>query len=164
MATIKLFPEERLIYKSNSHLIFLILPIIGLIFFWLIFWQGSCPTLEIFSLKFLCHLFASLVILFSIVVIFLDWHFNWFYLTNYRVIKERGIIGKRFVSLWLNKVQDLSVEFGIWGRIFGFGDLVIESGGTFGEVHFKGFPSPIRIKELIEIETLKIQNLETNDF
>jgi uncharacterized membrane protein YdbT with pleckstrin-like domain len=111
---------------------------------------GSCPTLEIISLESFCHLFASLVILFSIAVIYLDWHYDRLYLTNYRVIKERGIIGKRFVSIWLDKIQDLLVEFGIWGSIFGFGDLTIESAGKFGWINFEGYPDPQKIKGLIE--------------
>jgi uncharacterized membrane protein YdbT with pleckstrin-like domain len=155
MANPKLFPDERLIYKTNPHIIFLIVPITGILFFWAVLWLGSCPTLDIFSLKSLCHLFASLVILFSIAVIYLDWHFNRLYLTNYRIIKERGIIGKRFVSVWLYKIQDLTVEIGIWGRIFGFGNLTIESAGTFGQMSFKGFPAPSDIKELIEEEIQK---------
>jgi uncharacterized membrane protein YdbT with pleckstrin-like domain len=155
MANLKLFPDERLIYKTNPHLIFLIVPITGLVFFWLVLWLGSCPTLGIYSLQSLCHLFSSLVILFSIAVIYLDWHFNRFYLTNYRVIKERGIIGKRFVSVWNYKIQDITVEFGIWGRIFGFGDLIIESAGTFGQMRFEGIPQPLQIKGLIEGEIHK---------
>jgi uncharacterized membrane protein YdbT with pleckstrin-like domain len=150
MRAIKLFPDEKLIYKANPHLVFLLGPITGLIFFWLVLWLGSCPTLDFLSLKSLCHLAASTVILFSIAVVYLDWHFNRLYLTNYRLIKERGIIGKRFVSVWNYKIQDITVEYGIWGRIFGFGDLTIESAGTFGQVTFQGFPAPLKIKALIE--------------
>ena len=156
MTSLKLLPDEKLIYKTNPHLIFLIVPIIGLLFFWLVLWLGSCPTLEIFSLQSLCHLFASLVILFSIAVIYLDWHFNRLYLTNYRVIKERGIIGKRFVSVWNYKIQDVTAEYGIWGRIFGFGDLIIESAGTVGQISFRGFYKPLKIKELTEEEIKKM--------
>jgi uncharacterized membrane protein YdbT with pleckstrin-like domain len=156
MLTPKLFPDEKLIYKANPHLIFLLGPIAGLLFFWVVLWLGSCPTLEIISLGSACHFFASLVILFSIAVIYLDWHFNRLYLTNYRIIKERGIIGKRFVSIRLYKIQDLTVEFGIWGRIFGFGDLIIESAGTFGQMRFEGFQEPLIIKGQIEEEIQKI--------
>lgn len=99
------------------------------------------------------------MILFSIVVIFLDWHFNRFYLTNYRIIKERGIIGKRYTSIGLEKVQDVIGQFGFWGRVFGFGDLIIESAGTFGQTRFNGFPEPLIIKELLEGEILKITSL-----
>ena len=83
-------------------------------------------------------------------VVYLDWHFNRLYLTNYRVIKERGIIGKKFISIWLVKIQDLSAQFGFWGRIFGFGDLVIESAGTLGQISFEGFSSPEKLEALID--------------
>lgn len=156
MATLKFLPGEKLIYKTNPHLLFLIIPVASLLFFWSVLWLGSCPTLEIFSLKSICHLFASLIILFSIAVIYLDWHFNRFYLTNYRIIKERGIIGRRYTSIWLEKIQDVIGQFGFWGWVFGFGDVIIESAGTYGQVNFKGLPSPIRIKELIEMGTFKI--------
>lgn len=156
MATLKLLPNEKLVHQANPHVIFLILPITGLIFFWLILWLGSCSTLEVFSLKSFCHFFTSLVIFFAISVIYLDWHFNRLYLTNYRVIKERGIIGKRFVSIWLDEIQDLTVEFGIMGRILGFGNLIIESAGTYGQVSFKGFPNPRNIKTLIEGRIQKV--------
>jgi uncharacterized membrane protein YdbT with pleckstrin-like domain len=152
------FPDEKLIYQANPNLIFLLAPVAGLIFFWAVLWFGSCPTLDIISLKSLCHLAASLVILFSIAVIYLDWHYNRFYLTNYRVIKERGIIGKKFVSVWLYKIQDLTVEIGIWGRIFRFGDLLIESAGRFGQMSFRGFPGPERIMELIGEEIQRISS------
>jgi uncharacterized membrane protein YdbT with pleckstrin-like domain len=148
MSTPKLFPDEKLIYKANPHLIFLIGPILGLIFFWLVLWLGSCPTLDFLSLKSLCHLAASAVVLFSIAVVYLDWHFNRLYLTNYRVIKERGIIGKRFVSVWNYKIQDITVEFGIWGRIFGFGNLLIESAGRFGKIKINGLG---KLKNFIEL-------------
>jgi uncharacterized membrane protein YdbT with pleckstrin-like domain len=147
---LKLFPNEKLIYRSNPHWLVLFGPVAGLLFFWAVLWFGSCPTLDIFSFKSLCHLLGSLAILFALAVVYLDWHFNRLYLTSYRVIKERGIIGKRFVSIWLYQIQDMTVEFAIWGRIFGFGDLIIESAGTFGQMSFRGFPETLIIKRLFE--------------
>jgi hypothetical protein len=40
--------------------------------------------------------------------------------------------------------------FGILGRILGYGDLTIESAGTYGQMNFKGIPKPMKIKTLIE--------------
>ena len=149
MPSIKLLSHEKLIYRSNPHVIFLLGPMAGLLFFLMILWLGSCPALALFPLESFCHPFSTLAILFSIAVIYLDWHFNRLHLTNYRVIKERGIIGKRYTSIWLVKIQDLSCQFGFWGRLFNFGDLIIESAGRFGQMDFKGFPSPLKIKKLI---------------
>jgi len=66
------------------------------------------------------------------------------------VIKERGIIGKKYTSIWLVKIQDVTTQFGFWGRIFGFGDLMIESAGELGQVKFKGLFAPLKIQATIE--------------
>ena len=47
------------------------------------------------------------------IVIFLGWIFTNYYLTNLRLIDKRGIIGKRIVSIHLDKVQDITCKFGI---------------------------------------------------
>jgi len=155
MPLIRLLPNEKLIYKANPHFIFLLGPMAGLVFCWLILWLGLCPFFEIFSLKSLCHFIVSIIILFSISVIYLDWHFDRLYITNYRIIKERGIIGKKYTSIWLAKIQDVICQFGFWGRVFGYGDIIIESAGTFGQVNIKGFSEPEKTKGLIEEEMQK---------
>ena len=63
---------------------------------------------------------------------------------------KRGIIGKRIVSIHLDKVQDITCKFGIWGRIFGSGDIEIEFAGTYGKIVFDFSPSPRKIQEKIE--------------
>jgi len=54
------------------------------------------------------------------------------------------------MSIWLDDVEDITCSFGILGRIFGFGNLIIESAGTEGKMIFKGFPLPNKIKWMIE--------------
>jgi len=87
---------------------------------------------------------------FVMIVIFLDWICTNYYLTNLRLIEERGIIGKRIVSIGLGKVQDVTCKFGILGRIFSFGDIEIQSAGTYGKIVFSFLPSPRRLREEIE--------------
>ena len=84
------------------------------------------------------------------IVIFLDWSCTKYYLTNLRLVEERGIIGKRIVSIWLNKVQDITCKFGILGRILGFGDIEIQSAGTYGKIVFGFLPAPRKLREEIE--------------
>jgi len=66
------------------------------------------------------------------------------------LIEERGIIGKRIMSIPLDKVQDITCSFGIWGRIFEFGDLEIQSAGTYGKIVFDFIPNPRKLKEEVE--------------
>ena len=132
MAPIKLLPNEKLIYKTNPHILFLLGPLVGLFSLWLFLTSLTCPLWRLFGPVSLCFLILSSAVIFSTVVFYLDWRFNRFYLTNFRVIKERGIIGKKFTSIWLVKIQDITTQFGIWGRSFGYGNLLIESAVEVG--------------------------------
>ncbi|HUU50973.1 MAG TPA: PH domain-containing protein, partial [Nitrospinota bacterium] len=87
-----------------------------------------------------CILISSFTSVFLIAVFYLAWKFNRLHLTNLRLIKERGIIGKRFMSIMLDNIENITCSFGIWGRIFGFGNLIIESAGTSGKMVFEGLP------------------------
>ena len=91
-----------------------------------------------------------LTFLLLILVLFLEWINNRLILTNLRVTRQRGIIGKTIMEIGLDRIQDVKVSFGIIGRIFGFGTFEIESAGTFGKIIFKGIPSPKKIKFLVE--------------
>jgi len=89
------------------------------------------------------------------IVIFLDWLCTNYYLTNLRLVEQRGIIGKRIMSIWLDKVQDVTCRFGILGRIFNFGDIEIESAGTHGKIVFGFLPLPRELREEIEEAILR---------
>jgi len=57
-----------------------------------------------------------------------------------RITKERKIIGRLFMFIWLTNIEDITCKYGILGRIFRFGDLIIESAGPYGRMEFKGMP------------------------
>jgi uncharacterized membrane protein YdbT with pleckstrin-like domain len=147
-----LLPEEKIILKANPHWLFLAIPMIEAFAFFLLYAFIACPFLGIalHGFYWFCYFLSVFLLLFLITVMYLDWKFNRLYLTNQRLIKERGIIGKRFMAIGLNKIQDITCSFGILGRIFGFGNLIIESAGTYGRMVFEGLPKPKRIKWKIE--------------
>lgn len=153
--SIYLLPDEKIIFKTNPHWLFIVIPVATIFLFWIIYLLFVCPFIGAVLLdEFVnfCILISSFASVFLIVVLYLDWKFNRFYLTNLRLIKERGIIGKHFMSIRLDNIEDIICDFGIWGRIFGFGNLIIESAGTHGEMIFKGMPKPRKIKLKIEKE------------
>jgi len=150
-------PEERIIFKTHPHWLFVVVPEVGL------------ATVGILVFKYLSFLLEGQAILqqtillflgaawsFVMTVIFLDWICINYYLTNMRLIEERGIIGKRIMSIWLDKVQDVTCKFGIMGRIFGFGDIEIQSAGTYGKIVFNFLPSPRKLREEIERAILAV--------
>ena len=84
------------------------------------------------------------------IVLFLQWVCTTYSLTNLRLLEERGIIGRRIVSIRLTSVQDITCTFGVLGWIFGFGDIEIESAGTYGKIVFGSVPEPGKLREEIE--------------
>ncbi|MFX1535702.1 MAG: PH domain-containing protein [Promethearchaeota archaeon] len=152
--SIFLLPDERIILRANPHWLFLALPLIGIFFFFLFYLFFACPFLRIIyqGIENACYIVSLFIFFFLSIIFYLDWKFNRLYLTNMRLIKERGIIGKRFMAIKLDNIEDISCSYGIWGRIFGYGDLIIESAGTYGKMVFKGMPSPLKIKWKIENE------------
>lgn len=151
-SSIFLLPEEKIILQVNPHRLFLALPLAGISFFFLFYFTFVCPFIGsmVSSFELSCYVLIFLILFFFSLVLYLDWKFNRLYLTNQRLIKERGIIGKRFMAIGLDKIQNITCSFGILGRIFGFGNLIIESAGTYGRMIFEGLPKPKRIKWEIE--------------
>jgi uncharacterized membrane protein YdbT with pleckstrin-like domain len=153
-----LIERERIIFKTHPHWLYVLVPelalfLIGIFIF--AFLPSYFPK-EIFPLEVLLTiLFFALFS--SMLIIFLNWLCINYYLTNFRLIEERGIIGKRIMSIWLDKVQDITCSFGILGRIFGFGNLEIQSAGTEGKIVFDFLPNPQKLKEEIEKAILEFK-------
>jgi len=90
-------PSETIIFRVRRHWLYLFFPLICLIvlsFLFKRYFEVFIP--EIFS--YIEDLLLA-VIGFVMFVLFLDWFCTRYYLTNLRLIEERGIIGKRFVSI-----------------------------------------------------------------
>jgi hypothetical protein len=145
-----LFPDEVIIFRANPHWLLLAVPIICLLGVWLLYLALLCPFQLTLNLKSFCVLFSLLAFPFASYIFYLDWRFNRLYLTSFRLVKERGIIGQRFMSIFLEQVEDITVSYGLWGRLFNFGNLQIESAGTHGQLNYQGIPHPGQKKWLIE--------------
>jgi len=151
-----LLPDERIIAKANPHWLFLAVSIGQIVLFFLLYLFVACPYLGLLdkTLESGCYILALFILFFVSLVFYLDWRFNRLYLTNIRLIRERGIIGKRFMSIRLDNIEDIVCNFGILGRILGYGDLIIESAGTQGLMVFKGIARPKKVRLLIERQML----------
>jgi uncharacterized membrane protein YdbT with pleckstrin-like domain len=153
-----LFPNEKIIFKTNPHWLLLIAPIIALGIFLFLYLSFLCPVFAETDFASICFILSMVAFPFVILIYYLEWRFNRLYLTNLRLVRERGIIGKRFMSIFLEQVEDITVSYGIVGRIFRFGDLIIESAGTFGNMLFPAAPWPLQKKYQIEVAILEMKN------
>ncbi len=159
MSDFKLITNEEPVHVTNPHPIFLVAPLLVIFFVWLTFLILGCPIWQALDLEQVCPFLISSASLFVSLLLVLDWLSNRFYITNFRVLRVRGIIGKKYTSIWFFKIQDLSVDFGIWGRVFNFGNLLVESAGKLGQVEFRGLPKPLQILDIIEAERKKAHDI-----
>jgi uncharacterized membrane protein YdbT with pleckstrin-like domain len=74
---------------------------------------------------------------------------NEYVLTNHRVIQQTGILNKRSVDSRLDKVNNVEHQQSVWGRIFGFGDVMIDTASETGTALFKNISRPLDFKRAI---------------
>lgn len=59
----------------------------------------------------------------------LDWYYDRFILTNKRLMKVSGMVTRTVGMMPLTRVTDMKYQQSAWGRIFGYGDFILESAG-----------------------------------
>ncbi len=84
-----------------------------------------------------------------VLVTYLTWVTTNFVITSDRVIFRNGIFAKSGIEIPLERVNSVHFDQGIWERIVGAGDLMIESGAREGQQRFTDIRNPDRVQNLI---------------
>jgi uncharacterized membrane protein YdbT with pleckstrin-like domain len=91
---------------------------------------------------------AVLLLAFSIRPL-LAWITSHFVVTSDRVIHRSGWLAKRSMEMPLERINDVRFEQSVLERVVGAGDLVIESGGEYGQNLFSDIRRPEDVQKLI---------------
>lgn len=70
-------------------------------------------------------------------------------ITSERVIYRSGFIAKQGTEIPLEVIQNVAFNQTLFERMFGTGDLMIESAGTHGQTRYKDIPKPEGVQSLI---------------
>jgi uncharacterized membrane protein YdbT with pleckstrin-like domain len=68
-----------------------------------------------------------------------------FVITNKRLVIKTGFISRKTVELNLNKVESIQVEQSVWGRMFGFGTIIVQGTGETTEA-FSRIDDPLEFR------------------
>ncbi|HSO50549.1 MAG TPA: PH domain-containing protein, partial [Acidimicrobiia bacterium] len=81
---------------------------------------------------------AGLALAWLLLVIagFIRWWTTQHVITNERVIHRTGLISKKGKEIPLEVINDVAFSQRAWERLFGTGDLLIESAGTHGQSRY----------------------------
>ena len=73
-------------------------------------------------------------------------HYNTWILSNLRVIEETGILTRITMECPLDKINNVSYSQNIWGRLFGFGNVVIQTAAQHGATIYYNVEHPQLLK------------------
>ena len=74
---------------------------------------------------------------------------NEFVVTNFRVIRNTGILSKASVDSRLDKVNNVEHRQSVWGRLLNFGDVEIDTASETGTAVFRNISHPLAFKRAI---------------
>jgi uncharacterized membrane protein YdbT with pleckstrin-like domain len=131
--------DEKLHIIIRQHWIKLVLPIlIWLILSILLVWGFSTTGLII-------GLLLALVPMY----IYLEWKYNLWAVTNLRVIDESGFFSRYSKESPLDKINNVEYDQTVWGRIFGYGNVDIQTAAEMGETIYQLIHHPKLLKDTI---------------
>ena len=111
-------------------------------------------------------LYGLLVVLVFIFIIggLIRWFTTLHVITNERLIYRAGFVAKQGTEIPLEVIQNVAFHQSVFERVFGTGDLVIESAGTHGQTRYQDIPDPEAVQSLIyRVREVRMRALENGD-
>ena len=142
-------PGEEIKYRARIHYFLFVEPLCLLMVGGFILCDVSVPVMKWLGITIL---FLGLVSLVQRVCIKVG---SLFIITNYRVILKTGIISRRVRELVHTKVEGLIVTQSVAGRFFGYGTLLVTTGGAMNTYHFVADPMRFKMEVNSSIETYR---------
>jgi len=95
---------------------------------------------------------------------FVRWWTTQHVITNERVIHRTGLIAKKGTEIPLEVINDVAFRQSMIERVFGSGDLLIESAGTHGQSAYTDIPNPERVQKLIyEVRESRMSSMRSGE-
>jgi uncharacterized membrane protein YdbT with pleckstrin-like domain len=80
---------------------------------------------------------------------YIIWRSVTYTITDQRILQRRGVLGKFTRSIGIARVQDVSTSQSVFGRLFDFGNVEIESAGKDGAEIFTYVPDPEHFRDIL---------------
>jgi uncharacterized membrane protein YdbT with pleckstrin-like domain len=135
----KLKNEETILLITRQHWIRLALPF----FIWIL----AAVLLIVFA-KVTGFIIALAAALYPMIE-YLNWKNNLWCITNMRVVDESGFFNRYSKESPLDKINNVEYDQNIWGRIFGFGNVDIQTAAELGETTYELIQHPKLLKDTI---------------
>lgn len=131
--------DEKILLITRQHWIKLVLPffvwlVVAVLSIWLLHTTGLIITLV-----------AALYPMFE----YLNWKNNLWCITTLRVVDESGFFTRYSKESPLDKINNVEYDQSIWGRLFGYGNVDIQTAAEMGETTYELIHHPKLLKDTI---------------
>jgi len=131
--------EENILLITRQHWIKLVLPF----FVWLLIASLSIWLLETTGL------IVTLIAAIYPMLEWLSWKNNLWCVTNLRVVDESGFFSRYSKESPLDKINNVEYDQSIWGRLFDYGNVDIQTAAEMGETTYELIRHPKLLKDTI---------------
>ena len=158
-----LAPGEKVILVSRRHVVVLAKPfllwlatLLVLGFVTLVLTEGNpIPVVDVVAA------WASLAMTLYLVFRGLHWWMDRYVITSQRALLVEGIFATKVSAVSLSKVTETSFSRSLWGRLFGYGDLKLDSPGEpLGLATLSHLPKPEAIYRLVSSLLIRSEEAE----
>ncbi len=131
--------DEKILVIIRQHWIKLALPFIA--------WLLAAALLIIFAgtTGFIITLVTALYPMYE----YLNWKNNLWCVTNLRVVDESGFFSRYSKESPVDKINNVEYDQSIWGRLFGYGNVDIQTAAEMGETTYTMIHHPKLLKDTI---------------
>ncbi len=143
-------PGEEILYRAHPSRIPLIAPLVGVL---LVFGVGIAISAKCDPAnRPVVWIVCAIPILLLLGVAGLRWLrllSREYILTNHRLIQQEGLLGKRSIDSYLEKINNIEHFQTVWGRLLGYGDLRIDTANMAEPSNFVNIADPLGFKRAI---------------
>ena len=150
--------DEKVFFETHKHWFVLILPLI--------------LTLLIFALSFFIytklevilwwHFIVPVFAFFYFIYKYYSWKFDLWVVTSHRVIDEFGVFSINSKESPIDKINNVSYQQSLLGRMMGFGDVQIQTAAEMGETSYTFISHPQKLKEALSAAQEQYKDYQMN--
>ena len=137
--------DEQILIETHKHWYVLIIPFL----FSLILISSSIYFFtNLNPLRWWYFTFPFVAVIYFVFKYY-SWKFDLWVVTNYRVIDEFGVFSINSKESPIDKINNVSYQQSLLGRIMGFGDVQIQTAAEMGETSYSNISRPQKLKEAL---------------
>lgn len=137
--------DEKLLVTIRQHWLTLVLPFLA----WVLLTVLLFIFLKDDNIK--IALIIALITALYPAYLFLEWRHNLWGVTNMRVVDESGFFTRYSKESPLDKINNVEYTQSLWGRMFGYGDVEIQTAAELGDTRYTMIHQPKLLKDTITL-------------